>query len=139
MISQEEVLFNSYYRRSPKQYGYLRCLSDPDRNNFQREMIRLILSHCPNLFNEMITAGYINLVTWCKIMETINLSQTYQLWRPADWNDPIGYIGPYSTIYHVPIQTFYSTTTNKEIVNLIYNNGRITPIWWIWLNPIANF
>lgn len=135
MYQEENALFQSYCRRSPKQYGYLRCLSDTDRNKFQQEMIHLIMKNCPNSLNQMITAGYINLGTWVQIMERINLSQTYQLWRPASWNESTGHIGPYSTIYHVPIQTFYSATTNRQVVNLIYKNGHITPIWWIWLNP----
>lgn len=98
MYQDELALFQDYCGICPYQYGYLKCLSDTDRNSFQQEMIRLIMKNCPHLFNQMITAGYINLGTWCKIMETINLSQTYQLWRPARWNEHTGCIGPYSTL-----------------------------------------
>jgi hypothetical protein len=148
-MDQDLLTFQTYYRKYPSKYGYLQCLADHDRENFQREMIRLIRKNCPTEFERMIYAGYINLSTWCKIMSAIPLSHTYQLWRPARWNEYPKLL--YSVVYHVPIQTFHGNPSvpgitpsqsricrRTDLIQLLYTNNRITPIWSVWINPVGS-
>jgi hypothetical protein len=130
-MDQDLLTFQTYCRKYPNKYGYLQCLVDNDRENFQREMIRLIRKNCPTEFERMISAGYINLGTWCKIMNSIPLSRTYQLWRPARSTLL------YHVVYHVPMHTFSGNpNSNVPNIHLLHANNRITPMWSVFVNPV---